>query len=298
MKIGAAASPPGPLVPCRGLLEAVCDPSRFDEPTAETVQTRKEISRRLGAELGITRLLQELERTSLALNDERDGREGLIALGELASGLAHELKNPLASMSLAVSILKRSMEGNTELQPLADKIGSLVLELGRRMNDAGERICRPHVEFRPVHISAVLREAVRFVAPRAEAGSVSLDLELDADLPPLSGDALLLERACIHLLLNALEAMPAGGTLGARSRAGEGMCAEVVIIDSGPGIDPDCAERLFKPLESSKPGRSGMGLSIVRRIAELHSGHVTLARDSGGGTRAVISLPLSGARIP
>jgi len=298
MGIGAACSPPGPPEACDGLLEAVCDPSRFDEPTPETVQTRKEISRRLGAELGITRLLQELQRTSLALDEERDGREGVIALGELASGLAHELKNPLASMSLAVSILRRATEGNTELQPLADKACSLVLELGRRMNAVGEKICRPRVDFRPVQISVVVREAVRYIAPRAQAGSVSLHLELDAGLPPVSGDALLLKHACIHLLLNALEAMPAAGTLRARSRLAKGKRAEVVITDSGPGIDPDCAERLFRPLESSKPGRSGMGLSIVRRIAELHSGHVTLARDSDGGTRAIISLPLSEARTP
>ena len=109
--------------------------------------------------------------------------------------------------------------------------------------------------------------------------------------PPVSADPHYLMRAFLNLLVNALDVMPTGGILSLETACSGDGNVRVTIGDTGPGVEREEAQALFKPFETSKPGGTGLGLGIVRRIVEIHSGAVTLRPGKGGGTEAVVTLP-------
>jgi signal transduction histidine kinase len=140
-------------------------------------------------------------------------------------------------------------------------------------------------------VSEVLESAVSLVAPRATEQRVGIVRDETDELPPVSADAHYLMRAFLNLLVNALDVMPAGGILSLETARSEEGDIRVTIGDTGPGIESEDAEALFRPFETKKPGGTGLGLGIVRRIVEFHSGTVTLRPGKGGGTEAVVTLP-------
>jgi signal transduction histidine kinase len=121
---------------------------------------------------------------------------------------------------------------------------------------------------------------------------VALSVRSEGPLPAVLGDRRLLERAVVNLLENALQAVGENGHIEVGLRpADAGGRVELWVQDSGPGIDPDLAERIFEPFFSTKTGGSGLGLPLVRKIAEDHGGGVSLSRPAEGGTRATLWLP-------
>lgn len=146
-------------------------------------------------------------------------------------------------------------------------------------------------------MNEVLESAAALVAPRTTEQGVTVVRNMQDDLPPISSDAHFLTRAFLNLMVNALDVMPSGGILYLGSTASDDGMVRITIGDTGPGVAPEEAELLFRPLQTAKPGGTGLGLGIVRRIVELHSGSVVLGPREGGGAEAVVTLPVAGRQV-
>ncbi|HLI73013.1 MAG TPA: ATP-binding protein [Acidimicrobiales bacterium] len=213
-------------------------------------------------------------------------RERLAALGEMASVVSHELRNPLAVVTNSLFLVRHT---------LGD---SLTAELERHLAVAGREVDKAN---------AIIEHVVAFVRPRRpEVESVALDEVIDEALettPPPPGVRVDHDRApvtavvdrghlaevLVNLVSNAYEAMPDGGVLRVNARPGAGA-ALVVVEDTGRGFDRADAERLFEPFFTTKPTGTGLGLAIVRRLAEVNRGEVTVDMRPGG-TRFTVTLP-------
>jgi signal transduction histidine kinase len=235
---------------------------------------------------------EQLARMTREFEDRQRRAEALVAVGEMASTLAHEVKNPLAGMMLSATRLRKLLRGDEQREPIAEHLCASV----NALNDTVGRITKmvaggPRLERGLVQVGEVLESAIYLVAPRAEAHGVHVVRDMAEGLPPVSADAGLLRQAFLNLLVNALEAMPSSGTLRVRTGVAAGGRVEAVVADTGPGIGAEVAGQLFKPFVTTKPNGTGLGLAIVRRIVELHAGTVALRPAAGGGTEAVVSLP-------
>jgi nitrogen fixation/metabolism regulation signal transduction histidine kinase len=210
---------------------------------------------------------------------------------ELAQRMAHEIKNPLTPMSLSIHRLQRRLEHVPESDRAAvrDSLAALLQELDHltRLADSFSQYARmPEPREEALDFSEIARAAGALHEP------AGLTLRIACDLPlPVRGDRLLLSRAVHNLLVNAIEASPSGGELELVSGR-DGANAWVEVRDRGPGLDPKVAARVFEPYVSSKNRGSGLGLSLVRDIAEQHRGHVELVNRDGGGALARLTLPV------
>ncbi len=228
-----------------------------------------------------------------ARQKEAEGRvaESLAQLGELAAGLAHELRNSLATLRGYLTLIERSPED--------ERIADYLLEI-RHETDQLQRVLDDFLSFaRPgsarieeVDLEQVVRRAA--IDPALQGHGVEIAIE-GTSRPKLQGDPQLLERAVRNLLHNAIEAQRGAGTslpVHARLRAGQDD-VELAIEDRGPGVPPEVRARLFHPFVSGRSGSGGvgLGLALAHRIVSLHGGTLRLEDRLDGGTRAVIHLP-------
>jgi signal transduction histidine kinase len=230
----------------------------------------------------------ELARTQKELVD----RERLAALGELSASIAHEVRNPLGVVFNSVGSLRRILKPQGDAALLLDIIGEEADRLNRMVGDLLDysRPVRPSLE--PVPLQPLIEEAL--VSARQQAGPASTQVREDVELAPgastVRADARLLRQALVNLFLNAFQAMPRGGYLHVRTRRADGE-AEIVVRDTGPGIAPDVADRVFKPFFTTKATGTGLGLAVVRRIVEGHGGAITFT-PSDPGAEFHVRLPL------
>ncbi|HEX5806140.1 MAG TPA: HAMP domain-containing sensor histidine kinase [Macromonas sp.] len=222
----------------------------------------------------------------------------LVAVGEVASTLAHELNQPLGALSsFATGLLNRLRSGSLsldEVTPVVERIGRLADKAGRVIQRVNAFARRQEMSRQPLVLNGFVRRVV---------GQVTLPagLQLDIALPPrpvkVDADALLLEHALHNLVINATEWAPAGDARPARvlvSLVCESEQAGLRVEDSGPGVPEDEHARLFEAFHSQKPGGMGMGLSICRSIVEAHHGRIEVGRSAAlGGAQFTVWLPLN-----
>ncbi|MBK9516511.1 MAG: PAS domain-containing protein [Anaeromyxobacter sp.] len=255
---------------------------------------------RSGRALGTAVIFQDL--TELRAMEVRLGRsERLADLGQLAAGLAHELRNPLASMMGSVELLRASSLGEDDRRLL-----DIVLREGGRLAQlvteflAFARPTPPRRE--PVDLAALAAETLEaFTFDPAAAG-----LELARRLEPATtrGDADQLRQVLWNLLVNAAQALGAGSAGGGRGRIevacgpAPGGGALLSVADDGPGIDPEDRPRLFTPFFTTKPEGTGLGLATIHRIVDAHGGAVAVEGEPGRGARFTVRLPGAAGPAP
>jgi PAS domain S-box-containing protein len=222
--------------------------------------------------------------------------------GELAAGLAHEIKNPLAGIQGAVDILIRRKDPN---DPEREALENVRHEVARI--DATVRTILDHARPRALtRASASLVDAVRravlLASDHAEAAGlpVRIELQTEADDCVFPIDAAQIEDAVLNLVLNALEAIEGAGSIGVRVRCDDGAnappaMAVVEVEDTGRGIPEEDLARIFNPFYTTREGGTGLGLPAVRRIARAHGGRVDVTSTPGRGSVFAIRLPLDWA---
>jgi two-component system sensor histidine kinase HydH len=216
--------------------------------------------------------------------------ERYAAVGEMASAVAHGIRNPLASIRSSAELAVDSdsfdltRESAADIIAEADRLEQWVRDLlvGSRLEDTG---------FDRVRLDVLAREHLADLARRMSRQEVSLELDLES-VQPIRGDAPLLRQMLDSLISNALEAMPDGGTLTVRTRMTRAnRTAELVISDTGSGIPPAIADQVFSPLVTGKRNGLGLGLALVKRIVERHDGEISLRSEKSQGTTAVLQFP-------
>lgn len=215
----------------------------------------------------------------------------LSAMGELAAGLAHEIRNPLGAIDGAIQILSREQlpsETKQEFSELAKR------ELDRLKGVVNQflNFARPQPPQRIVTDPALLLQSVaRLVGETAKMAGVQVNVEETAFVPSICVDPEQLKQVLLNLAINAIQAMPSGGNAVLRALAEDGD-VRIEVQDEGVGIDPENAERIFNPFFTTRDEGTGLGLSIAERIIFQHGGRIEVRRNHERGTTFSVILPL------
>jgi PAS domain S-box-containing protein len=260
-----------------------------------------------GKELGVVGVLRDLT-VVRELEAQLRRSDRLAALGTLAAGLAHEIKNPLTSVRTFTRLVPRKFD-NPRFRETFERVVPRELD---RINGICERLlelARPRrLRRRPVALPALLERVVELHANQIEAKQITVDREYSSDLPIIEADAEHLYQALLNLIGNALEAMAPGGRLTLRAGWSEdpvrlpsfrGTVARriaVEIEDTGAGIPSSDADKIFNPFFTTKEGGTGLGLALAHKIIEDHEGSITCRSVPGVGTTFRVLLPVVGDR--
>ena len=218
-------------------------------------------------------------------------------LADLAGGFVHEVKNHLNTLSLNLQLLAEDFAApSTPAERKArDRVEKLLAECRRLLdlsNDFLKFARGGAIHPAPANLGDLVSRMVDFLVPTADAKGVAVTW-YPADLPPVWLDADLFEKALLNLMLNAEDAMPAGGTLALQAAAGGGWVT-LDVIDTGVGMDAELLARAFAPFVTTKPGGTGLGLATARKIIAAHGGTLTAQSQPGRGTKFTITLPAAG----
>lgn len=230
------------------------------------------------------------------LEAEMERRERLSTLGNMAASVAHEIRNPLNAVSMGLQRLR------VEFQPGEIEEYGRLLDLVqgevRRLNAIVEEflsLARPlPLKPEPLRVPDLLDEVLRLVETECRRGRIQIERTVSQHLPLLRADRDRLKQVLLNLVLNAIQAMPAGGTL-TLDAAPAGGVLTLTVSDTGGGIPPEVLPRLFEPYVTTKSRGLGLGLAIARRIVEAHGGRIEAESAAEGGSRFRITLPLDGA---
>jgi len=241
---------------------------------------------RLGDRLELMRA--ELERSH---RSELERAERMASVGELAASIAHEIRNPVAGISSAVQVLSAELPPGDEREAIFEEILRQTHRVNRAVTDLLSYARPSTPELIPASLNDPIRRALTLMEAQMNSVTVKLALEVEPNLPPVLLDSQQMQQVFVNLMMNALQAMPDGGTLTVRS----GVEAEQVFVeiaDSGPGIPKEILQDIFKPFFTTKHQGTGLGLSICRSIVENHCGAIQVKSEPDKGACFRIRLPI------
>jgi signal transduction histidine kinase len=255
----------------------------------------------IGAML-VARNLGYLSHVQSTLNYSRK----LAALNRLMAGVAHEVKNPLNAMTIHLELLKQKLEAQQAISEgrLPKPVPAQSVDMYKHVNVISQEIrrldevlmgflkfARPdELKLQPVQLSDLISDVVTTIGPEAEKFNVTVKVECPPTLPEINADPGMLRQAILNLAINACQAMPEGGTLRLACRATSRKLVEVDVEDTGVGIPPEHLSRIFDLYFTTKEKGSGIGLSMVYRIIQLHDGEVEV-ESTDSGTRFRLVFP-------
>jgi signal transduction histidine kinase len=222
---------------------------------------------------------------------ERKNR--LAALGEMAAGMAHEIRNPLGGIQLYASLLSRDVSDRPASRQLVDKIAAGVKRLEALVSQVLHFTREISVNITDMDLPEVVNQAVELTQQQAAARQVTVNVS-GTRVASVQADPMLIGQSLLNLLLNAIEAMDRPGTIDVRYSSpppgSEARQFHLVVRDHGPGIPPQILDRIFNPFFTTKDSGTGLGLAIVHRVVEAHDGTIIAANVEDGGARFEIRI--------
>lgn len=213
----------------------------------------------------------------------------LATLGELAAGLAHEIRNPLAGISGALHVLGSQLEPDDERRALLSDVHAQITRMNKTLTDLLQHARPARPQRIAVEINALVEQSLRFLPHER----IDIVRRLDQSLPFVQVDPNLLHQAFLNILVNARQAMPRGGrlTVETRPHPSSERSVEIRFTDTGTGIPSDHLRRIFQPFFTTKAQGTGLGLAIAARAVEEHGGRITVDSAVGRGTTFTVALP-------
>jgi len=261
------------------------------------------IESRSGDELGdLARAFNQMTEQLIAQRDRAIQAERVAAWRELARRLAHELKNPLFPLQITIENLQRARDaGPAQFDEIfRESTATLLAELAQLKTIIGrfsDFARMPPPVLQPTDVNEVVSGVMKLFDAQLSvngasngARKIQAHADLDSSLPPIPADSDQLGRALRNLVLNAMDAMPEGGTLSVRTRAGESG-VRIEVADSGQGLTSEECERLFTPYYTTKQHGTGLGLAIVQSVVSDHHGRISVTSEPGRGATFVLDLP-------
>jgi PAS domain S-box-containing protein len=244
-----------------------------------------------GKATGVVCLFEDLSEAK-AIEAERRRLDRLAALGEMSAVVAHEIRNPIAGIAAGVEYLsKNTSEGSPHKEDVAMILGEID-RVNRILEDILS-VARPfQLKITSQGMPDILEHVLHRYQTSIDRKAIRIARRYEPSLPRALVDRERMEQALTNLVLNAVQAMPTGGTLGIGLDADD-CWMTVTISDTGPGISPDMLRRIFEPFFTTKARGTGLGLAVARRVIEEHGGTVDVSSEMGKGTRFTIQLPLS-----
>jgi signal transduction histidine kinase len=275
-----------------------------ESPVSSHAQRIEELGRVIMAYSEVTERLQQshdqlkstvdmLRKELSDKNRQLERRKRLAALGEMAAGLAHEIRNPLGGIQLYASILAKDVADRPDSHQIVGKISAGVKRLEALVGQVLQFSREIKINVSPMDLAGVVQQAVELTSQQALNASVTVEVS-GPDSLMIDADPLLLGQTLMNLVLNAIEAIDGAGrvciTYRAASRNDDARQCYLTIVDSGPGIAANVLDRIFNPFFTTKDSGTGLGLSIVHRVIEAHDGTITASNVEGGGARFEIRI--------
>jgi len=251
-------------------------------------------------------MVESLEKAKKELEEyhrqQLDRAARLASIGEVASGIAHEIRNPLTSISCAIQVLQTEMKEDTKGKEIIQEIQTQIKRLDNTIKDL-LNYARPTTPvFKPTDIIEVVEKAGFFISAEAKKHNVSIEIEKDENIPAVMVDPHQMQQVFMNIMLNAVQAMPSGGNLKVsiktvksneiRSRIKGEEALLISFSDTGMGIPEEDLQSIFEPFFTKKSKGSGLGLSISKRITIEHGGWITCKNNPDRGATFYVYLPV------
>jgi signal transduction histidine kinase len=216
--------------------------------------------------------------------------EHLATLGEVAAGLAHEIRNPLAGIAGVIEIVGRDLPATSPARPVVKDVRQEIARISRTLTDLLET-ARPHPpQIRQSNLNTTVEHAVMLARQQVISKPIKIELHKAPDLPEVEHDSDQIHQVLLNLLLNAEQAVDGAGIVTVEVGSHDD-CASVLISDTGRGISPKVLANIFRPFYTTKGNGTGLGLSLARRIVEEHHGRIEVSSVVGKGSQFTVLLP-------
>jgi two-component system, NtrC family, sensor kinase len=217
--------------------------------------------------------------------------EHFATLGELAAGLAHEIRNPLAGIAGVIEIISRDLPPNSPARSVIKDAKEEAIQINRILTELLE-IARPKPpQFRVGDLCSTVEHAVMFARQQAITKRIMVELEIKDTILPVEHDPNQINQVLLNLLLNAIQSMDKPGVIRVSMQSDEDDVL-ITVADEGKGIPPEHLTNIFRPFFTTKGHGTGLGLSLARRMVEAHSGHIDVTSVVGKGTQFSVRLPV------
>jgi signal transduction histidine kinase len=266
--------------------------------------TLSQVKNSAGAALGAVMFFKDLTRVE-QLEERERLRDRLASLGEMAAGIAHELKNPLAGIEVMAGLLRRQVPDSADAQSLLADIISEAKLANAIVVEMLEFVRPVRLQVEQTDLGQILQQAITLAESKVPRGGVAVAVDIEPQVPMIDGDHHQLCQVFTNLVANAFEALDGKGhvTITAVTYTPDedpafptphppAPLVVVDVADDGPGIPPDITDKIFDPFFTTKPQGSGLGLAIVSKIVDAHDGRIDVS-SSNAGTRFRVTLPLS-----
>lgn len=245
-------------------------------------------------------LLTKLERARRRVDryhyEQMKRADRLASIGEMAAGIAHEIKNPLAGIAGVIQVLKKDQAVGDQKRVVLDEVLSQVERMDKAVRNLLSFARPPEPKMTLVDINELINKLLDFLSPQFARNSISAERRLSPGLPWLTLDPDLMQQALINIALNAIQSMPDGGKFTVETKAlkpeGENPgSVSIVFVDTGKGISSENLSRIFSPFFTTRQQGTGLGLSITQRIIEQHGGEIGVMSSFGKGASFTIIFP-------
>lgn len=232
-------------------------------------------------------------RSRQLLQDEMNRKEKLVALGHLAAGVAHEIRNPLSSIKgLAKYFAERAPAGG-EAHELAQVMAKEADRLNRVVSELLELVKPAHLSLQSVDLNAVIAHSLQLISQDAQNRAIDLQFVPDSALPLIQADPDRLTQVLLNLYLNAIQAIENQGTIRVEASTSGTDRVKIAVVDSGKGIAPEQLAAIFTPYYTTKADGTGLGLAVVQNIIEQHGGTIQVESPAGKGATFTLWLPVT-----
>jgi two-component system NtrC family sensor kinase len=234
--------------------------------------------------------LQRLHRTQMSR------AEHLATLGELAAGLAHEIRNPLAGVAGVIDVIGRELPEGSPNREILKEVQGEVLHIKQILSELLDYARPKPPNFQPADLNATAEHAVALARQQTLSRPIEIKLAKAERLPPVEHDPMQIQQLLLNLMLNAIQAIGEAGRIDVIVESRSGFAA-ITVSDTGRGIAPEHLPNIFRPFFTTKGQGTGLGLSLARRIAEDHGGRIEVISQPGAGTRFTLLLPMEKAAL-
>ena len=218
--------------------------------------------------------------------------EHFATLGELATGLAHEIRNPLAGIAGVIEIVGRDLPPNSPARSVIKDAKEEALQINRILTELLDTARPKAPQFRVSDVCSTAEHAVMFARQQAITKRIMIELDVTGSIPPVDHDPNQINQVLLNLLLNAIQSMDKPGTIRVLLETDEDDVL-ITVSDEGKGIPPEHLPNIFRPFFTTKGHGTGLGLSLARRTVESHGGHIDVTSEVGKGSRFQIRLPIA-----
>jgi two-component system, NtrC family, sensor kinase len=218
--------------------------------------------------------------------------EHFATLGELAAGLAHEIRNPLAGIAGVLDIVSRDLPPDSVARDVIHDAKQEAMQINRILTELLDTARPKPPQLRVTDIAGTAEHAVLFARQQAVTKRINIELEVRDALPPVEHDPNQINQVLLNLLLNAIQSMDKPGTIRVTLERDEDE-AVISVSDEGKGITPENLSHIFRPFFTTKGHGTGLGLSLARRMVESHGGSITVSSEVGSGTLFAVRLPIA-----